>query len=309
MKASLSITIITPCFNRQAYITEAIESVLKQKYENIEHIIIDGGSTDGTLEKLNKYPHLKIISEKDNGLYDAINKGLALAKGDIIGILNSDDLYAPDIFNLVAKTFESDPALLHICGRSIVFKKNDGNITIINRRKSKYCMKLKAKYIIYHPFQINARFFRKEIFKNYGKFSLDYPVMADLQFMLRLTKYKIKSKYYYEHFYSYRSHPGSITFSSKTPNCHYLYTKKIQIIKDFLKTEKNDKKLAWLCRNLHAKTTFDMVVFKLKYGDYSDLFNILRDGFRSNLLLPLLAFRYVYWYIFIYIKVKFFAIY
>jgi glycosyltransferase involved in cell wall biosynthesis len=87
------VSIITPSFNSYPYIIQNIESVKNQDYPNIEHIVIDGGSTDGTVEILKKYPHLKWISEKDSGQSEAINKGFRMAKGEIIGWLNSDDYY------------------------------------------------------------------------------------------------------------------------------------------------------------------------------------------------------------------------
>ena len=97
-----TITTITPSLNRAKFIDEAIKSVLNQDYPHVEHIIIDGGSTDGTLDVLALYPNLKVISEPDQGIYDAINKGIRMAKGDIIGILNSDDYYEPNFFSELA---------------------------------------------------------------------------------------------------------------------------------------------------------------------------------------------------------------
>ncbi|MBN1416361.1 MAG: glycosyltransferase, partial [Bacteroidales bacterium] len=95
---SPKISIITPCLNRVEFIRTAIESVLAQNYQNFEHIIIDGGSTDGTLELLKKYQHVIFVSEPDENLYEAINKGIRLASGKIIGHLNSDDFYSKAIF-------------------------------------------------------------------------------------------------------------------------------------------------------------------------------------------------------------------
>jgi glycosyltransferase involved in cell wall biosynthesis len=92
---NMKISIITVCFNSAVTIEDAIKSILMQDYKDIEHIVVDGGSTDGTLEVLAKYQSriAKCISEPDNGIYDAMNKGLKLATGDIIGFLNSDDFY------------------------------------------------------------------------------------------------------------------------------------------------------------------------------------------------------------------------
>lgn len=94
----IKITIVTPCYNSEKYIEECITSIMNQKYKNFEHIIVDGGSTDNTLEIIKKYEgkyNMKWLSESDNGMYDAINKGFREAKGDVFCWLNSDDIYFP----------------------------------------------------------------------------------------------------------------------------------------------------------------------------------------------------------------------
>ena len=101
------LSIITPSFNQGIFIEDAIKSVLDQNYAHFEHIIIDGGSTDGTIEILKKYKHLKWISEPDEGQSDAINKGFQLATGDIVGWLNSDDMYLPGVFDRVVAALEN----------------------------------------------------------------------------------------------------------------------------------------------------------------------------------------------------------
>ncbi len=107
-KKNLKISIVTPSFNQARFIEDAIKSVLNQGYRNYEHIVIDGGSTDGTVEILKKYSHLKWISEPDEGQADALNKGMDLATGDIIGWLNSDDVYLPGTFQKVASIFSAE---------------------------------------------------------------------------------------------------------------------------------------------------------------------------------------------------------
>lgn len=101
------ITILTPSFNQADYIEENIRSVMAQDYASVEHIIIDGGSTDGTIDILKKYSHLTWVSEADGGQADALNKGLAKATGEIIGWLNSDDIYVKGIFPKVIAEFRS----------------------------------------------------------------------------------------------------------------------------------------------------------------------------------------------------------
>ena len=94
----MKISIITASLNRKKFIGAAIESVLAQNYPNFEHWIIDGGSSDGTLAFLKQYPHLKVLSEPDRGVYDAWNKGIARASGEVVGFLNTDDQYTPGTF-------------------------------------------------------------------------------------------------------------------------------------------------------------------------------------------------------------------
>ncbi len=103
----MKISIITPSYNQGSFIEDAIRSVLDQGYENFEHIIVDGGSKDDTVQRLQKYSHLKWISEKDDGQSDALNKGFKMATGDIIGWLNCDDYYLPGAFHDVIETMKS----------------------------------------------------------------------------------------------------------------------------------------------------------------------------------------------------------
>lgn len=114
---SPSISIITPSLNQGRYIEATIRSVLAQNYPDFEHIIIDGGSTDDTAEILKRYPHLRIICEKDRGQSDAVNKGLRAARGEIIGWLNSDDTYYPEIFATVASSIDPARGVLMVMGR------------------------------------------------------------------------------------------------------------------------------------------------------------------------------------------------
>src|SRR3954454_12100470 len=106
MSNRIRISVVTPTFNGATTLRETIESVLKQDYSNWEHIVIDGGSTDGTLDIVRSYAHLQWASEKDEGHYDAMNKGIARASGDVVAILNADDTYRPGTFTKVANAFE-----------------------------------------------------------------------------------------------------------------------------------------------------------------------------------------------------------
>ena len=105
----MKLSILTPSYNQGDFIEKNINSVMNQDWDDIEHIILDGGSTDNTLSILKKYPHLKWVSEPDEGQADALNKGLQMASGDIVGWINSDDYYEANIFREVITIFENEP--------------------------------------------------------------------------------------------------------------------------------------------------------------------------------------------------------
>lgn len=122
----MHISVITPSFNAAPYIEQAINSVLHQRYENFEHIIVDGGSIDGTVEILKRYPHLKWISEVDKGQSDAMNKGYKLSSGDVIVYLNADDYFEEGAFEAVTEAFNR--------GAKFVI----GNVRVLNADGSSY---------------------------------------------------------------------------------------------------------------------------------------------------------------------------
>jgi glycosyltransferase involved in cell wall biosynthesis len=191
------ITIITVVYNNKATIRNAIESVLSQTYKNIEYIVIDGKSTDGTFDILNEYSTIinKILSEIDNGIYDAMNKGLKLATGDVIGILNSDDFYKNnDILNEVMLHFNSDQKLDILYG-DLVYVKPDNIARVVRTWKSKpyYPKFFENGGVPPHP----SLFVSARVYKEAGYFNLKYRLASDYEFMLRIfKKFSFNAKYY-----------------------------------------------------------------------------------------------------------------
>ncbi len=188
----MKISIITPSFNQAQYIEQTIQSVLSQKGDfHLEYIIIDGGSTDATLDILKKYTgKISWTSEKDRGQSDAINKGFKKATGDIIGWLNSDDLYEPDTLNNVARFFKKNPAVKWVYGKCrIIDEKNReirrGVTFYKNLLLRKYSYnKLLAENFISQP----AVFFRREILDDIGYLDLNQHIVMDYDFWLRIGK-------------------------------------------------------------------------------------------------------------------------
>ncbi|MEA2493353.1 MAG: hypothetical protein QOJ29_1264 [Thermoleophilaceae bacterium] len=128
ISAPLSITVITPCLNARSTIERALRSVEEQAYEHVEHVVIDGGSSDGTLELLAEYPKLVVQSGPDTGLSDAMNKGIARATGDVVGWLNADDFYLPGALRRVADAFAGSPDARWATGICPIVDANDREV-------------------------------------------------------------------------------------------------------------------------------------------------------------------------------------
>lgn len=207
------ISIITPCLNRMDFIAEALDSALDQDYPNFEHIIMDGGSTDGTLEVLARYPHLKIISERDKGMYDALNKGIRIAHGQIIGFLNTDDFYASKSFRAVADTFLQFPDILAVAGTARIFRTNSQNEKewLYYYKATTPDQALKKMTLGIPCF--NAWFFRIELFQEIGQFDVSLLYAADREFLIRCALNKISFQSINQVLYNYRQHPGSFTIT------------------------------------------------------------------------------------------------
>jgi glycosyltransferase len=188
-------SIITVCFNSVATIEDTIKSVLTQDYKDIEHIVVDGGSTDGTLGILAKYRNriARCISEPDKGIYDAMNKGYGLATGEIIGFLNSGDFYAGE--NVIRRMVEVIQATKADCcyGNLEYVDRNNINKTIRKWKSRPYYDGLFEKG--WHP-PHPTFFVKKSIFDKYGGFDLVFDIGADYELMLRfLKRYGITSCY------------------------------------------------------------------------------------------------------------------
>ncbi|KPJ56227.1 hypothetical protein AMJ49_05355 [Parcubacteria bacterium DG_74_2] len=189
------VSIITIVLNNERFIEHALKSVICQNYPNIEYIVKDGGSTDKTLAIIDRYKSKisKFVSEKDKGLFDALNKAFELASGEIIGVLHSDDFYNNnDVINLVVHNILGKKA--DCCWGDLIFvSRNDINKNIRYWKSSEY-RDGKFKYGWMPP---HTTFFaKKEVYKKYGYFNLSLPVAADYELMLRfLEKNRISSCY------------------------------------------------------------------------------------------------------------------
>jgi glycosyltransferase involved in cell wall biosynthesis len=190
----MKISIITVCFNSEKTIKDTLVSVSNQKGVEVEHVIVDGASKDNTLEIIKNYRTVsKLISEPDKGIYDAMNKGIALATGEIIGTLNADDFYYDDnVLKEVEKVF-LEPSV-EACYGDLVYIKQDDINQIVRFWKSRDYKEglFKSGWMPAHP----TFFVRKNVYDRLGGFKLDYRIAADFELLFRfIEQNNIKTKY------------------------------------------------------------------------------------------------------------------
>ncbi len=189
----MKVSLITVVYNADRYLKDCIESIISQNYADIEYIIIDGGSTDGSLaiiESYKKYIHY-FVSEKDKGMYDALNKGILVATGDVVGILNADDMLASTtVIDKIVKTFETYTPDAVYGNLNYIHPDNPQKIIRKWIAKPYTIQHLKLGWMPAHP----TFYVRKEIFERYGSYSLNFGTAADYELMLRfLYSHRIKA--------------------------------------------------------------------------------------------------------------------
>jgi len=181
MAMPVKVSVITVCFNSEKTIERTLQSVLNQTYQNIEYILIDGKSSDHTLEIIQRYEsrfngRLTYLSEPDQGIYDAMNKGIRLASGELIGLINSDDFYESDAIEHILSHY--DPHVLY----QVIY----GQLRVVDQNKAE-------KVVFIHHDQLNTQmiphptcFVSSAVYRDFGGFNLEYRSASDLDFMLRL---------------------------------------------------------------------------------------------------------------------------
>ena len=186
----MQVSIITPSYNQAAFIEQTIQSILGQGVEDLEYFVIDGGSNDGTLDILRRYEgKIRWVIERDKGLADAVNKGIGMASGEIIGWLNSDDLYLPGTLKAVADYFHDHPGCRWLYGRCrIIDSGGKERWKWITRYKNARLRKFSFEKLLRENFISQpAVFFRKDLFEEAGRLNLDLLYAMDYDLWLRFA--------------------------------------------------------------------------------------------------------------------------
>jgi glycosyltransferase involved in cell wall biosynthesis len=285
----LRFSIVTPCLNSALFISEAIESVVNQGYPDVEHIVVDGGSTDPTLARLARFPHLRILTGPDRGMYDAINKGLSIARGDVIGLLNADDCYAEGALARIAAAF-ADPEVMAVSGEAVSFRVagEEGLPT------ARFAL---SKGLTFHATvgnpAINAWFFRKSVFERIGVFDPSYRLAGDREWMVRLACHGLHSASIPDLVYRYRVHAGSATFAGSDSLAHTVMHEHAAMTARYLRNKKLPREIRALLRKAGTRDTVQAAMYALRHRQWRHFAFYARAGVSHDGLWPLKLLRRV----------------
>ena len=264
------ISVITAVYNGEKFINCCLDSVIKQQCSETEHIIIDGGSVDKTLkivkEYSENYDHIRWISETDAGQSDAMNKGIAIAKGSIIGFLNADDFYEADVLNRIVEIFThlSEPAL--VVGNCNVWG-NSGELRDINKpSKLRLCDLIKGPHINRLPENPSAYFYHKSLHDHIGLYDIDDHYSMDVDFLFRAVQ-KASVSYYNEVWGNFRLIEGTKTYRGLQTGQTYHREKRICV--RYRNCTSSIGRLYYSilfeCQNSRFTTFFEYIFKKLLY--------------------------------------------
>ena len=214
METEKIVTVISPVFNGREYIERCIQNVIEQDCSSAEHLIVDGGSNDGTLDVIedyaSRYSHIRWLSERDRGQSDAMNKGIAMARGSIISFLNIDDFYEPGVLDRVVTLFENQPTPTLLVGNCNVLNEN-GEIDEVNKpRKLKITDLMMGWNINPCPTNPSQYFYHKSLHDIIGLYDVDEHYTLDIDFLLRAVM-TANVSYVDEVWGNYRKIPGTKT--------------------------------------------------------------------------------------------------
>ena len=211
-------TILTPTRNRVRLLRKAVESLWTQDFRSFEHRIYDAASTDGTQAMLAEYPGVQLVSERDRGHFDAFNKGLKAARGEVIGLLNSDDFFLPGTLAAVAEAFR-DPAVEVVTGGSrYVVETAEGGHRTVREFTQPRELALTVHNMLAGVPLINARFYRRSFVERVGFFDLDFPIASDRDWLVSAALAGPKEVILDCCVYAYLEHEDSLTIHDTGQN-------------------------------------------------------------------------------------------
>ena len=279
------ISIITPTLNAVVHLRDALDSLAAQSGARIEHIVVDGGSVDGTWELLTTRLPARLIRCPGSSLYQALNTGLAVARGEVIGFLNADDAYLPGVLAPVADEFAADTSIDIVSGGAeVVRRQRNGADRIIARYRTEHEIALTMGNLALGVPILNARFFRPRVFSRIGRFDTRYTLAADRAFLIRaaIADPPVCHRILPLLVYRYRSHPGSLTLAGNRSRRLAIAAEHLRLSAEILSKRRGDHCLAGVMRQWHSREAAVAAWHRLAACEWTQFCDAFAAGRRHN---------------------------
>jgi glycosyltransferase involved in cell wall biosynthesis len=279
---SLRFSIIVATLNRKKMLLQALDSIYAQHFRSFEIILVDGGSTDGTTQTVQRFPHIRLIEGPDQGVYHAFNKGICAARGDIVGILNSDDLYEAGAFAAINQAFVENADAESVCGSAVLFDDSQ-NIAVYDDKPSKM---LNPRAALIGSSILNARFFRRKALLRIGSFNVNYRFVADRDFLARCYEAQIKTISIPDFVYRYRRHPGSLTFSNDAKREQIVHAELLRLARTWQRSNDASNEMRRAAHLLEGRCLAKLLSAEIRRGALSTFLRYLVSNGRGFSLTP-----------------------
>lgn len=281
------ISLLTGTRNRAALVRAAIESARAQQGASYEHIVVDAMSTDETPAVLAKYPELRVIREPDRGFFDGLNKALRVARGEVVGLLNSDDLLPAGALAAVTEAFRDPQVELVTGGCDFFVDGHDGMTSVAKRMSAADELKLSLGNMLRGNPVINARFFRRSFMERVGEFNQGFPIAGDREWLIRAALARPRQTVIAALVYRYRQHEGSLTVHETDRNVaryraeHVAIAEKQLCRGDVVRADRRE------LRTFHARESAALATLQLTSGQLRGAWEWARRGWRVSSCWPL----------------------
>ena len=280
----LKFSIVTPVLNMADTIRDCMESVARQVEDvgAVQHIVVDGGSDDGTLEIVAEFPHVELIHEAAPGIYVAMNRGIAAARHDVVGIVNADDLLEAGALEAVAEALEADPAAQIIAGLAVVEEGAAGEREVVRVAPARGHQEQTWDLLFHGSMPTNAYFFRRVVFDTYGAFNTDYAICSDRELFIRFKLAEIPTLPLSKVLYRYLAHEGSTTMNAERRHELRMCKERIDIAEDYLAGGKLSPSLAQRFRRWIAAEWARVTMATMGAGEWSAAWQAIRAGLKVS---------------------------
>jgi glycosyltransferase involved in cell wall biosynthesis len=266
----------------------SIQSVLNQGYPLVEHLIIDGGSTDGTQDVLKRYPHLQVVIESDQGMYDAINKGIARARGELIGVLNSDDRYTTRALRTVANILQAEPDADVVWGAAAMVEMVANGEKIRSLLYPPKGENARVPFLLVEIPIFNACFFRRRVFERAGLLMEQLKIAGDREFMLRIALMDFKFHITDSVLYHYYAHDDSMTYGNSSNVFEKWNLEHCQIAQLYLDRKDTPGNARNAYRRMNTNSNLSLIKIAFKRRQFSIAGSLAIKGWRVDPLWPLI---------------------